>query len=96
MLECIVGKVVLSAQAAPQHASGADPTSGLTYMSIAGLYQSRELFKYSTVSTEWSMLDAGAGVTGKGPGERSGHTMAAVGQDLYVFGGFVLGESRGG
>jgi hypothetical protein len=38
------------------------------------------LFKFSTVSMEWTKLDAAAGV-------EDGHEMSAVGTDLYLFGG---------
>jgi hypothetical protein len=48
---------------------------------------SAELFKFSTVSMEWTNLDAAAGVKGTGPSARSRHAMSAVGTDLYLFGG---------
>ena len=34
------------------------------------------------------MLDAAAGVTGTSPSARQDHAMAAVGTEIYVFGGF--------
>jgi hypothetical protein len=45
------------------------------------------LFKFSTVSMEWTKLDTAAGVEGTGPSARHGHAMSAVGTDLYLFGG---------
>ena len=46
-----------------------------------------DLFRFSTVSMEWTMLDAAAGVTGMSPSARNGHAMAAVGTDIYLSGG---------
>ena len=51
---------------------------------------SDELFKYSTASMTWTKLDADGGVTGMPPRPRSGHKMATVGEDIYVFGGYGL------
>jgi hypothetical protein len=62
---------------------------------------SAELFKFSTVSMEWTNLDAAVGVKGTGPsagpggggGEsRKSHATFAVGTDLYLFGGDVGAE----
>jgi hypothetical protein len=52
------------------------------------------LFKFSTVSMEWTNLDAAAGVNGTGPsaGYYGGHAMSAVGTDLYLFGGLISGK----
>ena len=50
-----------------------------------------ELFRYSTLSVEWTWLNAAAGVTGTSPSARSSHAMAVVGSDLYVFGGKIGG-----
>jgi len=50
---------------------------------------SGELFRYSTISMEWARLDAAAGVTGTLPGARSRHALAAVGTDIYLFGGMT-------
>ena len=47
---------------------------------------STELFQFSTTAMEWEQLDA-ALVSGVPPSARGGHAMAAVGSDLYVFGG---------
>ena len=55
---------------------------------------SGELFRFSTISMEWTMLDAGAGVTGTSPSARYYHAMAAVGTDIYLFGG-VTGSGKG-
>jgi len=38
---------------------------------------------------EWTMLDAAAGVTGTSPTATSQHAMAAVGTDIYLFGGWA-------
>ena len=51
----------------------------------AGL--SEELFRFSVETLTWTKLDTAAGVTGTGPSARSGHSMASVGSDIYVFGG---------
>ena len=58
---------------------------------------SAELFKFSIVSMEWTNLDAAAGVKGTGPSVRyyGGHTMSAVGTDLYLFGGYRI-SGKGG
>ena len=58
--------------------------------SRAGRYAgpSGELFRFSTVSMEWTMLDAAAGVTGTSPGARYSHAMTAVGTDIYLNGGY--------
>ncbi len=45
------------------------------------------MFKFSTVSMEWTKLDAAAGVKGTEPSARSEQTMSAVGTDLYLFRG---------
>jgi hypothetical protein len=54
-----------------------------------------ELVRYSTITMAWTMLekkdekkDAAAGVTGTSPSARWDHAMAAVGKDIYLFGGF--------
>ena len=60
----------------------------------AGL--SGELFRYSTISMEWTLLDEAAGVMGTSPGGRYRHAMAAVGSDVYVFGGNTYGISGKG
>ena len=52
-------------------------------------------FKFSIVSMEWTNLDAAAGVKGTGPSLRSGHTMSAVGTDIYLFGGDLI-SGKGG
>ena len=41
------------------------------------------------MTMEWTMLDAAAGVTGTSPSARSSHAMAAVGTDIYLFGGLT-------
>jgi hypothetical protein len=46
-----------------------------------------DLFQLDTDTGVWTTIDMGQDVTGKGPSERFGHSMATVGQDLYVFGG---------
>ena len=48
---------------------------------------SQELFRFSVETLTWTKLDTAAGVTGTGPSARSGHSMASVGSDIYVFGG---------
>ena len=50
----------------------------------AGL--SNELFRFSTTARQWEQLD-GLQVSGSPPSARDLHGMAAVGLDLYVFGG---------
>ena len=47
---------------------------------------SNELFRFSTTALQWEQLDAGL-VWGSPPSARTGHTMAAVGSDIFVFGG---------
>ena len=54
---------------------------------------SEELFRFSVETLTWTKLDTAAGVTGTGPSARSGHSMASVGSDIYVFGG--SGGDRG-
>ena len=53
-------------------------------LDCAGL--SNELFRFSTTALQWEQLDA-ALVSGVPPSARGGHAMAAVGSDLFVFGG---------
>ena len=53
----------------------------------AGL--SEELFRFSVETLTWTKLDTAAGVTGTGPSARWGHSMASVGSDIYVFGGWL-------
>ena len=48
---------------------------------------SSELFRFSTTALQWEQLDADL-VSGSPPSVRSGHAMAAVGSDIFVFGGF--------
>ena len=47
---------------------------------------SNALFRFSTTALQWEQLDA-ALVSGVPPSARGGHAMAAVGSDLFVFGG---------
>ena len=49
---------------------------------------SNELFRFSTTALQWEELDA-ALVSGSPPSARDGHTMAAVGSDIFVFGGWT-------
>ena len=49
----------------------------------AGL--SNELYRFSTTALQWEQLDT-ALVSGSPPSGRTGHAMAAVGSDLFVFG----------
>ena len=49
---------------------------------------SNELFRFSTTTLQWEQLDADL-VSGSPPSARSQHAMAAVGSDLFVFGGDV-------
>ena len=49
---------------------------------------SNELFRFSTTALQWEELDA-ALVSGSPPSARDGHSMAAVGSDLFVFGGWT-------
>jgi len=61
------------------------------------LSYSAELFKFSTVSMEWTDLSAAAVVKGSPPSGRLDHTMTAVGTEIYVFGGWTgSGEAEGG
>ena len=50
-----------------------------------GVY-SNEIFRFSTTALQWEELDA-ALVSGSPPSARSSHAMAAVGSDIFVFGG---------
>jgi hypothetical protein len=54
---------------------------------------SNELFRFSTTKMQWEQLDAQL-VSGSPPIARSEHGMAAVGSDLYVFGGYTQGDTR--
>ena len=59
---------------------------------FVGLYAgetSGELFRFSTISKEWTMLDAAAGVT-------SPSAMAAVGTDIFVFRDSEVGSGSSG
>ena len=56
--------------------------------------RSEELFRFSVETLTWTKLDTAAGVTGTGPSARSGHSMASVGSDIYVFGGSGNGGER--
>jgi hypothetical protein len=51
---------------------------------------SNELWRFSTSTRVWERVDTPA--TNR-PSGRGGHTMTSVGQDLWVFGGLVRGES---
>ena len=66
-------------------------------LGTASVSSSEDLFfKFSTATMTWTQLDAGAGVMGTAPSARYGHGMAAVGENLYVFGGRDdSGESEG-
>ena len=52
-------------------------------------HYSGELFRYSTISMEWTMLDAAVDVTGTSLSARQEHAMSVVGTDIYVFGGYT-------
>ena len=52
---------------------------------------SNELFRFSTTTLQWEQLDAPQ-VSGSPPSARFGHSMVAVGSDLYVFGGASSSE----
>jgi hypothetical protein len=52
---------------------------------------SNELFRFSTTDLKWEQLDA-TSVSGSPPSARYSHGMVSVGSDLYVFGGFGIGE----
>jgi hypothetical protein len=41
---------------------------------------------------EWARPDEEADVTGAWPSARSNHALAAVGADIYLFGGIVRGK----
>ena len=69
-------------------------STGSPYLSDGLLYD--ELWKYSTATMTWTQLDAGAGVMGTAPSPRYGPGMAAVGEDLYVFGGEDISGEAGG
>ena len=49
---------------------------------------SDEFFRFSTTALQWEVLDAGL-VSGSPPSARDGHAMAAVGSDIFVFGGIT-------
>ena len=55
---------------------------------------SQELFRFSVETLTWTKLDTAAGVTGTGPSARYMHSMASVGSDIYVFGGFTGSGER--
>jgi hypothetical protein len=61
------------------------------YLFRDGNYDSGELFRFSTISMEWTMMNTAAGVTGTSPRStrifQQNHAMAAVGTDIYHFGG---------
>ena len=71
------------------------PGGALTSGAASGRRIVDELFKYSTATMTWKLLDAGAGVTGTVPSARYVHSMTTVGEDLYVFGGETSGEAGG-
>ena len=50
--------------------------------------RSNDLFRFSTTALQWEQLDADL-VSGSPPSARHGHTMAVVGGDLIVFGGYT-------
>ena len=52
-------------------------------------------FKFSTDSMEWTDLSAAGVVKGDMPSARNGHTMTAVGRDIYLFGGNGVGSGSG-
>jgi hypothetical protein len=49
---------------------------------------SNELFRFSTTTLQWEQLDVSR-VSGSPPSGRYDHAMAAVGSDLYIFGGWT-------
>ena len=53
---------------------------------------SAELFKFSTGSMEWTDLSAANVMSGTKLPTR-GHTMTAIGTEIYVFGGYKVSES---
>ena len=55
-----------------------------------------DLYRFSTTALQWEQLD-GALVSGSLPSARSCHAMAAVGSEVYVFGGYTSSgeEARG-
>jgi hypothetical protein len=55
--------------------------------------ESNELFRFSTTALQWEQLDAPL-VSGSPPSARERHAMAAVGSDLFVFGGISGEETR--
>jgi hypothetical protein len=90
-LDAAAGVKGTGPSAGPGHATFAVGTDlylfGGNVRDVEGSRKSAEFFKFSIVSMEWTNLDAAAGVKGTGPSARSGHTMSAVGTDLYLFGG---------
>lgn len=48
---------------------------------------SDDLFRFSSANLTWTKLDENAGVKGTVPSARYGHTMTAVGDNLYLLGG---------
>ena len=52
---------------------------------------SAELFRFSVETLTWTKLGTAAGVRGTGPSARYLHSMASVGSDIYVFGGYTGG-----
>jgi hypothetical protein len=66
---------------------------GTTDTIAAGLFEGDpaffcgELLRYSTISKQFTLLDAAAGVTGTVPSARISCAMAAIGTDIYLFGG---------
>ena len=49
---------------------------------------SNEVFRFSTTALQWEQLDTDL-VSGSPPRGREGHAMAAVGSDIFVFGGIT-------
>ena len=91
MLDAVVGVTGTSPSARSKHAITAVGTDIYLnggrhiYPHLFGT-MNFTMFRYSTITMEWTMLDAAAGVTGMSPSARWDHAMAAVGTDIYLFG----------
>lgn len=55
---------------------------------------SRKFFRFSTTSMKWTTLDDGTDMT-TGTIARYGHAVTAIGQDIYLFGGYELQDGLG-
>ena len=67
------------------------------WFSVAGdgVSYSDELFKFSTVTSTWTLVRCNDGYEDANytcPNARYGHRMVSIGQDIYMFGGVSTSE----